>query len=53
MSLQKYLNSLEDMSGKKVLITGGTSGIGLSIVDQLLEKHAEVVVLARNPSKSY
>ena len=52
MSLQKFLNNLEDLSGKKVLITGGTSGIGLSIVDQLLYKHAEVVVLARNPNKS-
>lgn len=52
MSLQKYLDNLEDLSNKKVLITGGTSGIGLSIVDQLLYKHAEVVVLARNPSKS-
>ena len=52
MSLQKFLDNLEDLSNKKVLITGGTSGIGLSIVDQLLYKHAEVVVLARNPSKS-
>ena len=52
MSLQKYLNNLESLSGKKVLITGGTSGIGLSIVDQLLYKGADVVVLARNPDKS-
>ena len=52
MPLQKFLNNLEDLSNKKVLITGGTSGIGLSIVNQLLYKHAEVVVLARNPSKS-
>ena len=52
MSLQKYLNNLESLSGKKVLITGGTSGIGLSIVDQLLYKGADVVVLARNHDKS-
>ena len=36
MSLQKYLDNLDDLLGKKILITGGTSGIGLSIVDQLL-----------------
>lgn len=52
MSLQKYLDKLDDLLGKKILITGGTSGIGLSIVDQLLYKHADVVVLARNPNKS-
>ena len=52
MSLQKYLDNLDDLLGKKILITGGTSGIGLSIVDQLLYKHAEVVVLARNQNKS-
>ena len=51
MSIQKYLDELEDLSGKQVLITGGTSGIGLSIVKHLLYKHAEVVILARNESK--
>ena len=51
MSVQKYLDDLEDLSGKQVLITGGTSGIGLSIVKHLLYKHAEVVVLARNENK--
>ena len=51
MSIQKYLDELEDLSGKQVLITGGTSGIGLSIVKHLLYKHAEVVILARNENK--
>ena len=51
MSVQKYLDELDDLAGKQVLITGGTSGIGLSIVKHLLYKHAEVVVLARNESK--
>ena len=51
MSITKYLDSLEDLSGKKVLITGGTAGIGLSIFHLLLYKHADVVVLARNEEK--
>lgn len=52
MSVNKYLDKLEDLIGKEILITGGTSGIGLSIVDELLYKGASVVVLARNQNKS-
>ena len=52
MSIQKYLDKLEDMTGKKVIVTGGTSGIGLSIVKHLLSKNATVVVLARNLKKA-
>lgn len=52
MSIKKYLDQLEDFEGKKVLVTGGTSGIGLSIVKHLLYKHAKVVVFARNQNKS-
>ena len=52
MSIKKYLDRLEDLTGKEILITGGTSGIGLSIVRQLLYKHAKVVVLARNLEKA-
>ena len=51
MGIKKYLKKLEDLSGKKVIITGGTSGIGLAIVKQLLSKNATVVVLARSPQK--
>lgn len=52
MSIQKYLQNLEDLSSKEVLITGGTSGIGLSIVKHLLNKNADVVILARNMDKA-
>ena len=52
MSVKKYLDKLEDLSNKEILITGGTSGIGLSIVDELLYKGANVVVLARNKNKA-
>ena len=47
MKISQYLEKLEDMTNKKVIVTGGTSGIGLSLVKHLLNKHAKVVVMAR------
>ena len=52
MTVKKYLDQLNDLSNKKVLVTGGTSGIGLWIVDHLLYKRARVIVLARNEVKT-
>lgn len=52
MSIKKYLDSLQDLSNRKIIITGGTSGIGLSIVKHLLYKNASVVILARNMNKA-
>lgn len=52
MNVKKYLDKLEDLEGQKIIVTGGTSGIGLSIVKELLYKGAEVVVLARNLTKA-
>ena len=52
MNVKKYLDKLEDLTGRKVIVTGGTSGIGLSIVKELLIKNAEVVILARNLTKA-
>ena len=52
MSVKKYLDKLEDLTGRKVIVTGGTSGIGLSIVKELLYKNADVVILARNLNKA-
>ena len=51
MTIKKYLAKLEDLFGKEVLITGGTSGIGLAIVRHLLAKNAKVTILARNLEK--
>ncbi|MBS1487468.1 MAG: SDR family oxidoreductase [Bacteroidetes bacterium] len=36
------------LQSKKALVTGGTKGIGLAIVKELLELGAEVLVVARN-----
>lgn len=52
MTIKKYLQQIDDLSNKEVLVTGGTSGIGLSIVKHLLYKHARVVILARNMTKA-
>ncbi len=40
-----------DLDEKIVLVTGGTSGIGLAIVKSFLEENASVIVLARNEEK--
>lgn len=40
-----------DLRNKTILITGGTSGIGLELVNQLQERGNELVVLARSQRK--
>ena len=41
-----------DVKGKKVVIFGGTSGIGLAAARQLAALGAEVVAISRDPSKA-
>lgn len=41
-----------DVKGKKALVFGGTSGIGLATTQQLADLGAEVVALSRSPSKA-
>ena len=41
-----------ELTGQVVVLTGGTSGIGRATVDVLLEKGAEVALIARNPEKA-
>ena len=39
------------LSGNTILITGGTSGIGLSLGRALLELNNRVILMGRNPKK--
>lgn len=41
-----------DLSGKKAVVFGGTSGIGLSTVRMLAEAGVSVVAISRDPSKA-
>ncbi|KPI42510.1 putative oxido [Cyphellophora attinorum] len=43
---------IPDLSGKTILITGGSSGLGLESVRQLARHGANVILAARNKSKS-
>ena len=40
-----------DINGKKAIVFGGTSGIGLSATRMLSDKGAHVIALSRNPEK--
>lgn len=44
----KYLNKLQD---KRVLVFGGTSGIGYAVTEALLEHGAQVIISGSNPQK--
>ncbi|MEM7057841.1 MAG: SDR family oxidoreductase [Pseudomonadota bacterium] len=41
-----------DVKGKKVILFGGTSGIGLAAAEQLAKLRAKVVAVSRDPSKA-
>ena len=48
-----YLNNeLNDILGKKVIVTGANSGIGFAICDILLKKNAHVVMACRDYEKA-
>ena len=40
-----------NINGKKAIVFGGTSGIGLSATQMLSEKGAHVIAVSRNPEK--
>ena len=40
-----------DIKGKKAIVFGGTSGIGLAAVEQLADAGASVVAISRNPDR--
>src|SRR6478752_8611715 len=39
-----------EFNGKRVLVTGGTAGIGKAVVSRLLDGGAKVITTARNPT---
>ncbi|MDE0780617.1 MAG: SDR family NAD(P)-dependent oxidoreductase, partial [Alphaproteobacteria bacterium] len=41
-----------DVTGKKAVIFGGTSGIGLAAAKRLVALGAEVIAISRNPEKA-
>ena len=41
-----------ELGGKKALVFGGTSGIGLSASELLRDSGVEVVAISRDPSKA-
>ncbi len=46
MTLKKYLDTIEDLSNRKIAVTGATSGIGRELINHLAKKGASIVVLA-------
>jgi dehydrogenase/reductase SDR family member 12 len=41
-----------DLTGRTIVVTGATSGLGLSLVDTLARRGAGVVLVARDPAKA-
>jgi NAD(P)-dependent dehydrogenase (short-subunit alcohol dehydrogenase family) len=42
---------MQTLEGKRIVVTGGSSGLGLALVETLVEHQALVTVLARDPSR--
>ena len=40
-----------DLKGKNIIVTGGNSGIGLSLSKSLASRGANVLIASRNPEK--
>ena len=51
MTVKKYVANIEDLSNKKIILTGGTSGIGKALTFHLANKNATILLLARNEEK--
>jgi NAD(P)-dependent dehydrogenase (short-subunit alcohol dehydrogenase family) len=43
---------IPDLAGKRFLVTGATSGIGLAAAKQLVRKNGQVVITARSVKKA-
>ena len=44
-------SDISDQTGRTVIITGGTSGLGLSTAKSLASRGAEVIITGRSPAK--
>lgn len=42
---------MQSLEGRRVIVTGGTRGVGLGIVEALVARHAKVTVLARDADR--
>ena len=51
---KKYLNKkcIESLSGKTIIVTGATSGVGLKAVEELLYLKASIIMAVRNQKKA-
>ncbi len=52
MTLKKYLDKIEDLSNRNIVLVGGTNGIGLELLKHLVSKNANVILFARNIFKA-
>lgn len=52
MSIQKYVENINNFKGKRIAITGATSGVGKELFYHLMNKEASVVLLVRSITKA-
>ena len=52
MTIKKYLETIQSFEGKRIAVTGSTSGIGKQLTIDLLNKSASLVLLVRNVEKA-
>ena len=46
MNINKYISKLGSFENRKIVLVGGTSGIGLELLKHLVNLKAKVVLLA-------